>query len=93
MDFDNPNTKNKCICIGVVFLICLVLFLMSWSAVEPTEYGLLYNSVTKKVSVESGKLKEFDDDSLRWREILRDDVEQFQVLSTNSKEHWVLKQT
>jgi hypothetical protein len=60
---------------------------MSWSAVEPTEYGLLYNSVTKKVSVESGKLKEFDDDSLRWREILRDDVEQFQVLSTNSKEH------
>ena len=38
------------VCIGVVAIIAVIIFATMWHSVEPTEYGLGYNSITKKIS-------------------------------------------
>mmetsp|Transcript_20690 Transcript_20690/g.18337 ORF Transcript_20690/g.18337 Transcript_20690/m.18337 type:complete len:300 (+) Transcript_20690:25-924(+) len=37
---------------GVVALIIVVVFSFMWDTVEPTEYGMTYNSITKKAGTE-----------------------------------------
>lgn len=48
MCFEGPDASKKCgLFSGLLLLIVgLATFAMSWQAVEPTEYGLLYNKVT-----------------------------------------------
>ena len=40
------------ICIGVVGLILTIIFATMWHSVEPTEYGMAYNSITKTINTE-----------------------------------------
>jgi hypothetical protein len=40
------------ICIGIVALAAIIIFATMWHSVEPTEYGMSYNSITKKVNAE-----------------------------------------
>ena len=37
------------ICICVVAVVAVILFAIMWHSVEPTEYGLSYNSITKNI--------------------------------------------
>ena len=49
--FDNIDTKTK-ICCGSIsggIILSTILVLLSFGAVEPTEYGILYNSLTKEL--------------------------------------------
>lgn len=36
-------------CAGCLVFIGLILFAISWDSVEPTEWGLKYNSLTKSI--------------------------------------------
>jgi len=40
------------ICIGVVGLILTIIFATMWHSVEPTEYGLSYNSISKAINAD-----------------------------------------
>jgi len=37
-------------CGGVVFLAAVIMLACCWDTVEPTEYGIIYNTLTKKLS-------------------------------------------
>ncbi len=49
---DNVDNKTKvyCIAISLVMLLSTVIVAMSFGTVEPTEYGLTYNSVSKNIN-------------------------------------------
>lgn len=53
--FDSMDTKTKCICVSVTSLVVLIttILLFSFGAIEPTEYGILYNSVSKSIDTEN----------------------------------------
>eukprot|EP00697_Spironema_sp_BW2_P002698 gnl/Spiro4/13604_TR7249_c0_g1_i1.p1 gnl/Spiro4/13604_TR7249_c0_g1~~gnl/Spiro4/13604_TR7249_c0_g1_i1.p1 ORF type:complete len:344 (+),score=91.71 gnl/Spiro4/13604_TR7249_c0_g1_i1:71-1102(+) len=49
---DRPiSSTTKYLLIGgtIVFVILFVIFLFSWDALTPIQYGILYNSVTKQI--------------------------------------------
>lgn len=52
--FDNVDGKTKCLCVSMTSLVFLVVGVLafSFSSVEPTEYGLLYNRVAKSIDTE-----------------------------------------
>src|ERR1700733_3399281 len=53
-NFNNLDMKTKVCCISVtasIFLIS-ILAIISFGAVEPTEYGILYNSITKDLNTD-----------------------------------------
>jgi hypothetical protein len=52
---ENTDTKTKVICmtISLVVLISTVLVGASFSAVEPIEYGILYNTISKTIDQEN----------------------------------------
>lgn len=49
---NNVDNKTKCCCITVTLSILLVTIgaVLSFGAVEPTEYGILYNKLTKDLN-------------------------------------------
>lgn len=46
---DNFDGKTKCLCLTMTTLVVLVtsMVAVSFNAVEPTEYGILYNQISK----------------------------------------------
>jgi hypothetical protein len=50
-----PNPKIICaiVCGIISLIVILVLVLVSIGTVEPIEYGIVYNSITKKVDIET----------------------------------------
>lgn len=60
--FNNMDTKTKCCCMTTTIsvLIVTILTAMSFGAIEPTEYGILYSKVFKEidaVNVQEGGLQ------------------------------------
>jgi len=61
MCFEGENAAKKCgmFSFALILILGLVVFAMSWQAIEPTEYGLLYNKVSGSVyydkSYDSGR--------------------------------------
>lgn len=51
------DDKYKCplMTVGIVLVVSIVLFACSWDTVEPTEYGLVYNSLSKSVDTSYSK--------------------------------------
>lgn len=47
----NVDSKTKCLCISITSAVLLftVGLVASFGAVEPTEYGILYNVVSKSI--------------------------------------------
>ena len=47
--------KTACylICLGVILMISIILFALSWDTIEPVEWGLLCNSISKNCGAES----------------------------------------
>lgn len=43
-------------CCGVIIFTGIILFAVSWSSVEPTEWGLKYNAFTKSIDNTTSKL-------------------------------------
>jgi hypothetical protein len=43
------NVKGKCICVTISAAVVLVISILafSWGAVEPTEYAIIYNKISK----------------------------------------------
>lgn len=52
---DNFDGRTKCLCLTMTSLVVLVTVMVgvSFGAVEPTEYGILYNQITKKIDTEN----------------------------------------
>jgi hypothetical protein len=53
--FDSMDTKTKCVCATITTIVTLLVLVlaMSFGTVEPTEYGILYNSVSKQIDKET----------------------------------------
>lgn len=53
--FDSMDTKTKitCGCCTGLVAILVVVLALSFGTVEPTEYGILYNSVSKSIDTET----------------------------------------
>jgi hypothetical protein len=51
MDDCLDNAKSKCICVSIctVFVVLISMLAFSWGTVEPTEYGILYNTISKQI--------------------------------------------
>ena len=49
--FENVDGKTQCVCCTITSLIVLVTAALAFSfgSVEPTEYGILYNRITKRI--------------------------------------------
>ncbi len=47
----------KLICIGIVLFIVIILFALCWDTVEPTEWGLNYNTLSKTIDPKTSKIK------------------------------------
>lgn len=47
LDNFDKKTKMMCACVSSVVIAMTVLVGLSFGAVEPTEYGILYNTITK----------------------------------------------
>ena len=49
--FDRMNSKTKCLCCSMSCLVILLtsLLIASFAPVEPTEYGVGYNKLTKSL--------------------------------------------
>ncbi len=47
--FDNMDSKTKCLCVTITSVVALITVMVgaSFGGVEPTEYGILYNHVSK----------------------------------------------
>jgi hypothetical protein len=58
-DFFDDN-KTKCICASCVSLMLVIIGVLSFSfgAVEPTEYAILYNKITKQIDTDSANIYE-----------------------------------
>ena len=52
---DNFDGKTKCLCLVMTTLVVLVTTIVgvSFGSVEPTEYGILYNQVSKQIDAEN----------------------------------------
>lgn len=52
--FENIDNKTKCLCMSMTSLVFVVVGILafSFSSVEPTEYGLLYNRISKSIDTE-----------------------------------------
>lgn len=40
------------VCAGVVGVVLCIVFASMWHSVEPTEYGMSYNSITKSINMD-----------------------------------------
>lgn len=49
------SSKAGIICCSALVLVGVVVFAFSWGAVEPTEWGLKYNTFTKSIDNETSK--------------------------------------
>jgi hypothetical protein len=49
LDNFDQKTKMLCFCISSIVLATTVIVGVSFGAVEPTEYGILYNTITKQL--------------------------------------------
>ena len=49
--FENVDAKTKCVCISITTVIVILTGALAFSfgAVEPTEYGILYNKISKQI--------------------------------------------
>lgn len=49
--FENVDGKTKFMCVSISSVVALITFLIAFSfgAVEPTEYGIMYNRLTKNL--------------------------------------------
>lgn len=49
--FNSMDRKTKVYCVSFTSLILLmtICIAMSFGSVEPTEYGILYNGITKQI--------------------------------------------
>jgi hypothetical protein len=49
--FSNLDNKTKICCVSVTSLVLMLTvgMVLSFGAVEPTEYGILYNTISKKI--------------------------------------------
>lgn len=52
---DNFDGKTKCLCLTMTSLVLAVTVIVgvSFGGVEPTEYGILYNQVTKQINTDN----------------------------------------
>ena len=50
--FENLDGKTKCLCISITSAVVLLtsVLALSFGSVEPTEYGILYNRVSKHIN-------------------------------------------
>lgn len=60
--FENLDGKTKCLCVTITSVVLLLTIGIAYSfgSVEPTEYGILYNKVTKRIdekNVQEGGLQ------------------------------------
>lgn len=44
--------EGKYFCFGILALVCVILFACSWDTVEPTEWGIKYNTLSRQLSAE-----------------------------------------
>ena len=53
--FENVDGKTKFLCISISSVVVLItgLIAFSFGAVEPTEYGIMYNRLTKNLDTSS----------------------------------------
>ena len=49
------KTKYGIGCCACIAFIVILLFALSWGSVEPTEWGLKYNSITKNIDNTTSK--------------------------------------
>jgi len=42
-----------CSCLGIVLLVIIIIVSVSWDVIEPTEFGLLQNTITREVDLEN----------------------------------------
>jgi hypothetical protein len=49
--FENMDGKTKCLCVSITSAVVVITAIVAFSfgAVEPTEYGILYNRLTKTI--------------------------------------------
>ena len=52
---DSVDTKTKVICLSVTSAVILIttMIAVSFGTLEPTEYGIVYNSISKSVDTEN----------------------------------------
>ena len=60
--YRNMDTKTKCCCVSTtsVVLLATIITAMSFGAIEPTQYGILYHKLTKdidSINVQEGGLQ------------------------------------
>ena len=53
LDNFDKKTKFMCACVSSVVIAMTVLVGLSFGAVEPTEYGILYNTITKQLDTKT----------------------------------------
>jgi hypothetical protein len=53
--YDSMDTKTKAYCITITSVVVLAttLVALSFGSVEPTEYAIIYNSITKNIDQEN----------------------------------------
>ena len=49
---EEVGRRPGCACGAVVALISILLFALSWDTLEPTEFGLVANSITGRVDLD-----------------------------------------
>lgn len=52
---DNFDKKTKVLCASISSVVILITVLVgiSFGAVEPTEYGILYNTISKQIDIDT----------------------------------------
>jgi hypothetical protein len=53
LDRFDKKTKIYCISITAVVILLSAITVVSFGAVEPTEYGILYNKLSKNIDTEN----------------------------------------
>lgn len=54
MDREDKQKATICCCACVSF-VSIFLFAIAWGSIEPTEWGLKYNSISKNIDNQTGK--------------------------------------
>ena len=59
-DFENIDGKTKCLCISLTSLVIVVVSFIAFSfgSVEPTEYGVMYNKISKRINEDPANVQE-----------------------------------
>jgi SPFH domain / Band 7 family len=49
--YESMDTKTKCCCVSTTVFVVLttILTAMSFGAIEPTQYGILYHKISKSI--------------------------------------------